>query len=170
MTSPHRGLCAESLETARAYGVGADDATGFALLSSLAREPRLPLSIRVGYMAARDAMRTIASIVATAVESRDAVALGLVEETAPEAANETTRPVKNCCAVCGWPLVDDPERGCVRGNCSMRPMPERFYDKPRADAEKDAWLEELRSARLRADTLPPPTDRSAELDGEGRLK
>lgn len=25
------------------------------------------------------------------------------------------------CVRCGWPLRDDPEKGCVEGNCSYRP-------------------------------------------------
>lgn len=27
------------------------------------------------------------------------------------------------CEVCGWPLKERKEDGCVRGNCSMRPKP-----------------------------------------------
>lgn len=33
------------------------------------------------------------------------------------------------CRVCGWPLVERIEDGCVTGSCSMRPLP-----KQRADA------------------------------------
>jgi hypothetical protein len=39
------------------------------------------------------------------------------------------------CAICGWPLVEDVQKGCVRGNCSQRPWPARFYDPERADRE-----------------------------------
>jgi hypothetical protein len=38
----------------------------------------------------------------------------------------------NRCAVCGWTLVADREHGCVRGDCSMRPRPERLFDPERA--------------------------------------
>lgn len=41
------------------------------------------------------------------------------------------------CAVCGWPL-DPKEQMCRRGNCSMRPMPERAADPARAIAEYSA--------------------------------
>jgi hypothetical protein len=41
----------------------------------------------------------------------------------------------NRCAVCAWPLKDRREDGCVRGDCSMRPRPERMYDAARAEAE-----------------------------------
>jgi len=41
----------------------------------------------------------------------------------------------NRCAVCGWPLAALMDKGCVRGNCSMRPRPERLYDSKRAQAE-----------------------------------
>ena len=39
------------------------------------------------------------------------------------------------CAICGWPLQALPERGCVKGNCSQRPFPKRFYDFERACQE-----------------------------------
>lgn len=39
------------------------------------------------------------------------------------------------CAVCGWPLAMSTLSGCVRGNCSMRPLPKRHYDPERAQAE-----------------------------------
>jgi NTP pyrophosphatase (non-canonical NTP hydrolase) len=38
------------------------------------------------------------------------------------------------CAVCGWTLSDD-KAGCRRGDCSLRPPPERLYDRERALAE-----------------------------------
>lgn len=43
------------------------------------------------------------------------------------------------CAICGWPLQAPPPNastwGCVRGDCSQRPMPERLYDPERAARE-----------------------------------
>lgn len=39
------------------------------------------------------------------------------------------------CAVCGWPLAEKPESGCVRGNCSHRPRPEHLYAPDRAERE-----------------------------------
>jgi hypothetical protein len=39
------------------------------------------------------------------------------------------------CAICGWPLAESVEKGCVMGNCSQRPWPARFYDPERADRE-----------------------------------
>jgi hypothetical protein len=38
------------------------------------------------------------------------------------------------CAVCGWPLGDEPAQ-CRRGDCSFRPRPERLFDAARAAAE-----------------------------------
>lgn len=32
-------------------------------------------------------------------------------------------PEAGRCQVCGWPLADTLENGCVPGNCSMRPKP-----------------------------------------------
>jgi hypothetical protein len=40
------------------------------------------------------------------------------------------------CAVCGWPLTTDIKDGCVRGNCSQRPRPERLYAPERAAKER----------------------------------
>lgn len=40
------------------------------------------------------------------------------------------------CAVCGWPLAESVERGCVRGNCSHRPRPDRLYAPERAEKEQ----------------------------------
>jgi hypothetical protein len=39
------------------------------------------------------------------------------------------------CAVCGWPLAETANDGCVRGNCSMRPRPKMLYDTERAVRE-----------------------------------
>lgn len=39
------------------------------------------------------------------------------------------------CSICGWTLADSVETGCVRGNCSMRPLPERAYAPERANVE-----------------------------------
>jgi hypothetical protein len=41
----------------------------------------------------------------------------------------------NRCAVCGWTLSPSRDLGCVRGDCSMRPKPETFYDADRAAEE-----------------------------------
>lgn len=40
------------------------------------------------------------------------------------------------CAACGWPLAADAKDGCVRGNCSQRPLPEPLRDAVRYDAEQ----------------------------------
>lgn len=39
------------------------------------------------------------------------------------------------CAVCGWPLATSTLSGCVRGNCSMRPLPMVHFDPDRAQRE-----------------------------------
>ena len=39
------------------------------------------------------------------------------------------------CAICAWPLKATVAEGCVRGNCSMRPTPAKFYDPARATRE-----------------------------------
>lgn len=48
------------------------------------------------------------------------------------------------CAICGWPLADERENGCVRGDCSMRPVPEVIVDPERAVAEgyDKEWVKE----------------------------
>ena len=44
------------------------------------------------------------------------------------------------CAVCGWPLKEHPEAGCVRGNCSHRPLPLRAYAPERGRKEYgESW-------------------------------
>lgn len=45
------------------------------------------------------------------------------------------------CAVCGWTLAERPEQGCVRGNCSQRPLPDRFYAPTRARLEYAPYLD-----------------------------
>ena len=39
------------------------------------------------------------------------------------------------CAVCGCPLAKSIDKGCIRGNCSMRPRPIKLYDVDRAELE-----------------------------------
>jgi len=39
------------------------------------------------------------------------------------------------CAICGWPLADSQEKGCLRGDCSHRPRPDIIYDSYRARLE-----------------------------------
>lgn len=68
------------------------------------------------------------------------------------------------CEICGWPLEDSIEKGCVPGNCSYRPDPgseeyariqrnrERLKTEPVAPAEADADLVE-RVAQLLAAKL-----------------
>jgi hypothetical protein len=46
----------------------------------------------------------------------------------------TTQSDETRCAVCGWPLGDEPAQ-CRRGDCSFRPRPERLFDAARAAAE-----------------------------------
>lgn len=41
----------------------------------------------------------------------------------PAPANPAAPPEKERCDRCGWPLEDDPRKGCIKGNCSQRPMP-----------------------------------------------
>jgi hypothetical protein len=49
--------------------------------------------------------------------------------TAWDALDDETR-----CAVCARPL-DQGREGCVRGDCSVRPLPSRFYALPRVCLE-----------------------------------
>lgn len=44
----------------------------------------------------------------------------------------------NRCAVCGWPLAESWDKGCVRGNCSQRPRGDNLYDAERAKLESMA--------------------------------
>jgi hypothetical protein len=39
------------------------------------------------------------------------------------------------CAVCAEPLYERPEDGCVRGACSMKPLPRQFYAPQRVCVE-----------------------------------
>lgn len=41
----------------------------------------------------------------------------------------------NRCAICGWPLAESQDKGCMRGDCSLRPFPSRYYDAERARRE-----------------------------------
>ena len=38
--------------------------------------------------------------------------------------------VDSRCRVCGWPIADRIEHGCIPGNCSQRPLPEKNADSP----------------------------------------
>lgn len=49
--------------------------------------------------------------------------------------NGTKEPGR--CAACGWPYAADASTGCVRGNCSQRPYPDRLYDPGRHQREHD---------------------------------
>jgi hypothetical protein len=46
------------------------------------------------------------------------------------------------CRVCGWPLHETADDGCVPGNCSMRPRPEHMADRPApfSTSLTAAWL------------------------------
>ena len=56
------------------------------------------------------------------------------------------------CALCGWTLAATAKEGCVRGNCSLRPLPDRFYDPARARAEYSPHLDN--DARCRPASAP----------------
>lgn len=60
----------------------------------------------------------------------DRLIRGVVPADPPEERKDANR-----CAVCGWEVRERVEDGCVRGNCSMRPIPKRFYDADRAASE-----------------------------------
>lgn len=49
---------------------------------------------------------------------------------------------------------------CVRGNCSMRPIPGRFYDPPRVKVEYGEWAPKEADPYVPA---PEPLDRAALL-------
>jgi hypothetical protein len=44
------------------------------------------------------------------------------------------------CAWCGWPLYDSPDKGCVRGSCSQRPLPDHLQDRARALEEAHSLI------------------------------
>lgn len=77
-------------------------------------------------------------------ESLPAV-IAATDEQPPPAVDDETR-----CAVCGWPLAERVDQGCVRGNCSHRPRPANLYAPERAKREAD----ELH-ARAIANGMPP---------------
>lgn len=70
---------------------------------------------------------------------------GPIEEPSPPVALDEGR-----CAVCGW-MLDRPagtwshDSGCVRGCCSMRPRPHRWYDPERAKREACATVEDAKA-------------------------
>lgn len=45
------------------------------------------------------------------------------------------------CRVCGWPLADEISKGCVKGNCSLRPTPAARADVAPQVAEKVSMAE-----------------------------
>jgi len=59
-------------------------------------------------------------------------------ELSPVQAQQAEALDPNRCAVCGWPLVETIDLGCVRGNCSLRQRPATLYDPARAEAESPA--------------------------------
>lgn len=73
----------------------------------------------------------------------------LVERTTPQEDSAEFR-----CAICGWPL-DPNGKFCVRGNCSQRPLPDRFYDPKRVKAEYSPYLDnDPRTIPVVAEDLP----------------
>lgn len=60
------------------------------------------------------------------------LALGL---NADEEAARLQADIASRCAVCGWTLADSIDKGCIRGNCSLRPRPEKLYAPERAAKE-----------------------------------
>jgi hypothetical protein len=58
------------------------------------------------------------------------------------------------CPVCGWPLADRLEEGCIPGNCSMRPRP--------APQTVDA-RSEFQKLRERVEALEAQAKRDAPL-------
>ncbi len=62
------------------------------------------------------------------------------------------------CAICGWPLAETTKAGCVRGNCSMRPFPEYYYDPTRAQREYKSPLPPERRPNAALDPPAPPSD------------
>lgn len=82
----------------------------------------------------RDIWRHYEDVIAQNAELREQTRQQAEDTLAPEAPLDENR-----CAVCGWPLIEGDglnPLGCVRGNCSQRPMPEPFYDRPRAERER----------------------------------
>lgn len=77
-------------------------------------------------------MATAGPIGAAQADLWIALGLDLDEEHARLQADIDSR-----CAVCGWPLAESVEEGCVRGNCSMRPRPGWLYAPERAKREAD---------------------------------
>ena len=56
------------------------------------------------------------------------------------------------CAVCGWPLAESADKGCVRGNCSLRPIPDNWYDEERA--RREGYITPSMRAKLTAEPAP----------------
>lgn len=68
------------------------------------------------------------------------------------------------CAICGWTLADSLEKGCIRGNCSMRPFPDNFYSPQRAKEEyKDHLDKDERVQRVQREQREQPADAAPAL-------
>ena len=97
-----------------------------ALLWSLNHLERLVLLTEDGAAYIRGTGTELAGFAAQYHEARAALS--------PEPAQSTPKD-NNRCAVCAWPLAESADKGCVRGNCSMRPFPDRAYEAERANKE-----------------------------------
>ena len=65
------------------------------------------------------------------------------------------------CAICAWPLAVDIEKGCIRGNCSQRPFPNKFYDYDRACKEYGSTFNPIHKAQPSSSPQPSHTSRPA---------
>jgi len=66
-----------------------------------------------------------------------AVNIRALQRPAPAAPAKIEDDDETRCAWCGWPLQDSIEKGCVRGNCSMRPLPLIPWKRERAKREAE---------------------------------
>lgn len=95
-----------------------------------------------------------------------------------------TKPESERCAVCAWPLTGELERGCVRGDCSLRPLPPFAFEPERANREYEGrryWQPDepsvepqgyhSKSEMKRVNTmkgLPMDTPKAVEPQGAGK--
>lgn len=91
----------------------------YALVAVSAGDTGLRVAVELTVEQARDWSETLLKAAEQAERKRDAAFAAAVDR----------------CAWCGWTLAGDASKGCVRGNCSMRPLPTSLFDAKRALAE-----------------------------------
>lgn len=112
-----------------------------------------------------DELRTVTSVLQTLSTSGGLVSMdGVSVQTMPDHVDDERR-----CAICGWPLESSIDLGCIRGNCSHRPFPERMYSPARAQKEYKTKLKLSSYDQLRVDGTQSNSSELPELTEEQKV-